>query len=565
MKTRLLMLLMALLTGLWVLQYGLAHYLFQGQVFQPYLAWKNAHHAFFSLGCISLVIITGLVLYRVFVNQQQILAQLQAAGSALRESRARFQKVTANLPGVAFQLTIKPDGTWEFSFISEKCRELFGVDADALQRDVGLGLGFVHPDDLTPLVAGIEEAVRLMQPWSWDGRFLVCGTCKWMQGFAQPERQPDGRILFDGLMIDITDLKHAEQALSKSRQMLQLVLDTIPSTVFWKDRDSVYLGCNRVFAKDAGLTNTADVVHKTDLDFAWKEHAPRLRADDLKVMETNTPKIGYDEPLIKADHLQHWLRTSKAPMRDGMGQVIGMLGTYEDVTERKQAEDQLRASLREKEILLREIHHRVKNNLQVISSLLSLQSQHIADPRDRRLFQESQSRVRTMALIHETLYRSQDLAQTDFAEYLHTLADELLHAFKTRDVRIRLEIEEHIRLSIEVAIPCALIIHELVTNALKYAFGAASQGAMESRPAAEILIAFHEEPGIGYWLAVSDNGCGLPEHVESGKSDSLGWSLIMALTEQVHGRLEIDRHGGTAVSICFPKENDKTNSTQRHL
>ena len=560
MKIRFLFLVLVLLTGVWVLEIGLDHYLFQTRVFHPYLELRNVYHELFMLGDITLVIlIVGFIFYGVSARQQQNLEKLQATHAALRESQVRYQKMTANIPGVVYQFAIKPDGSWTFAFISDKCRDLLGVEAAAVQRDASLVFGFVHPDDLVSLIANIEESARLMKPWVWDGRFLVCGTCKWLRALAKPERRPDGSILFDGLMIDVTELKHVEQAFFKSRQMLQLVLDTIPSAVFWKDRDLVYLGCNRVFAKDAGLEDSADVVHKTDLDFEWKEaQAPRFRADDLEVMETNTPKIGYDEALIKADHSRHWVRTSKAPMRDGEGKVIGLLGTYEDVTERKQAEDLLRASLREKEVLLKEIHHRVKNNLQVISRLLNLQSQYIVDPHDLLMFQESRSRVRTMALIHESLYRSRDLAQTDFAKYLHILTDELLHAFKVRDVRIKLEVEECIRLSIDMAIPCALIIHELVTNALKYAFCDAPQLNAEARPAGrgqpEILVAFGEEPGAGYRLIVSDNGSGLPEHVESGKSGSLGWSLIIALTEQVHGRLEVDRSGGTAVRICFPKE-----------
>ncbi len=551
MKTRLLMLMFTLLAGVWILDVGLDRFFLSwGTGGQGWLELKRDYAGLFILGEATLVIaIAVLVFYRLVSSQQDTLERLGATHAALQDSQARFQKMTANVPGVVFQFAIRPDESWVFTFVSDKCRDLFGVEAEAIQRDSSLVFGFVHPDDLVSMIAAIEEAARRMQPWQWHGRFLVCGTCKWLRGAARPERRPDGSVLFDGLIIDITELKQAEQALARSNQMLQLVLDTIPSAVFWKDRDSVYLGCNRVFAQDAGLADTAAIVRKTDLDLVWREQASAFHADDRQVMDSNTPKFSYDEPLVKADRSRHWLRTSKVPMRDGEGQVIGVLGTYEDVTERKAAEDRLHASLREKEVLLKEIHHRVKNNLQVVSSLLRLQAGQILDPRDLRVFEESQSRVRAMGMIHESLYQSGDLAQTRFAEYLRLLADDLLHAYRTCAVDLRLEVASQIRLGIDLAIPCALIIHELVTNALKYAF---VSGAVGGKPP-QIRIAFEESPGGEYRLEVSDNGGGLPEIAASGQKETLGWSLVRALTEQLHGRLAIDRGGGTAVRIVFPR------------
>ncbi|MBU4198630.1 MAG: sensor histidine kinase [Verrucomicrobia bacterium] len=234
-----------------------------------------------------------------------------------------------------------------------------------------------------------------------------------------------------------------------------------------------------------------------------------------------------------------------------------MAGIFRDITERKQADDLIRASLREKEVLLKEIHHRVKNNLQVISSLLNLQSQYIVHPHDLQLFRESQMRLRTMALIHEKLYQSSDLSQTNFAEYLGQLTEELLRLYKIHDVRIRVDVEAHIRLGIDLAIPCALIVHELVSNSLKHAFAAThpAKSAEDRKAHHEIRVGFRDDPGAGFLLLVGDNGVGLPPHIEMENTKSLGWQLITALTLQIHGRLTINRSHGTEVQIRLPKEN----------
>ncbi len=582
MKIRLLLLTLAVIAGLWALEIGVDFGLSRTGACPAFLQFKTDYRPFFLLGdCLLAALVASLIFFGAGARPAMPVRRLDAAGQrppgqedqwqriirrllttndALNASQAATpaapapgRTVADNIPGVIFELRVQPDGAWSFLFVSEKCRDMIGVEAAAIQADAEVLLNFVHPDDIGALQAGFAEAVRQLQPWSGEARFLVCGTCKWLKSIARPERQPDGSTLFDGVIIDITDLKRTEQELRQSRQMLQLVLDTIPSAVFWKDRDSVYLGGNRVFARDAGLAGTADAAHKTDLDFVWREQAAKYRAGDRQVMETNTPQLGFEEPLLNVAQSRRTVRTNKVPLRDEAGKVIGILGTYEDITERKQAEELVRAALREKEVLLKEIHHRVKNNLQIISSLLSLQSQRIADPRDLDLFQESQTRVRTMALIHENLYQADDLAQTDFAAYLRSLAGELQRAYQVQSVRIAVAADDGIRLGIDAAIPCALIVHELVTNAFKYAFVAAARGGAERRAQAdEIRIDLRREPGGGLRLAVSDNGIGLPERFGQDKTRALGWHLIKALVNQLHGRLEIARQNGTTVRIYLP-------------
>lgn len=217
-----------------------------------------------------------------------------------------------------------------------------------------------------------------------------------------------------------------------------------------------------------------------------------------------------------------------------------------DITERRREEEKLRASLREKEVLLKEIHHRVKNNLQIISSLLNLQSAHIRDPRALEVFKEGQGRVRSMALIHEKLYQSADLARVDFSEYISNLAAYLFRSYEVNAGAVKLSVEaEDVLLGVDTAIPCGLIINELVSNSLKHAFPGGTGGSINItlRPAgAERLT-----------LIVADDGVGLPGGFDARDTPSLGLQLVNTLARQLGGKVSVAEGAGTTFSITFRK------------
>ena len=217
-----------------------------------------------------------------------------------------------------------------------------------------------------------------------------------------------------------------------------------------------------------------------------------------------------------------------------------------DITERKREEEKLKSSLREKEILLKEIHHRVKNNLQIISSLLNLQSGHIRDPRALEVFKEGQGRVRSMALIHEKLYQSDDLARVDFYEYISNLAAYLFRSYEVNSGAVTLNVEsEDVLLGVDTAIPCGLIINELVSNSLKHAFPGGGSGSINItlRPAGPERLT----------LAVSDDGIGLPPGFDVRNTPSLGLQLVNTLARQLGGEVEVTGGAGAEFKITFRK------------
>jgi two-component sensor histidine kinase len=216
---------------------------------------------------------------------------------------------------------------------------------------------------------------------------------------------------------------------------------------------------------------------------------------------------------------------------------------FRDISEDKRVESQLKSIIREKEVLLKEIHHRVKNNLQVISSLLSLQSAHAVDPKTVELFRESQNRVKSMALVHERLYRSENMIEVDFGEYVRTVVVQLARSYGKGHITCSVEADD-VRLAVDAAIPCGLMVNELVSNALKYAF--------PDRDAGEIHVSLRNLPDAHMELVVKDNGIGFPEEVNFRSHTTMGMMLVTSLTDQLGGMVDLERDNGTRFTVKFP-------------
>jgi len=222
--------------------------------------------------------------------------------------------------------------------------------------------------------------------------------------------------------------------------------------------------------------------------------------------------------------------------------VETFINTASVAIQRKSAEDVIVKSLREKEVMLKEIHHRVKNNLQIVSSLLELQAHQITDEATRALFSDSQSRVKSMALVHERLYRSTDLAHINYKIYLEELVEYLFSTFTRKNIRYEIDADE-IMLDIDSAVPSGIIINELVTNSLKYAFPDGREGLIR------LSLRQHKDYVL---LEVSDNGIGMPESMNLADSKTLGLELVLALIEQLNASFELNRGNGTRFSIKIP-------------
>jgi PAS domain S-box-containing protein len=277
---------------------------------------------------------------------------------------------------------------------------------------------------------------------------------------------------------------------------------------------------------------------------------PATRAKQQELLDSVGVIRGYEMRVMCFDSSMIWLRDTCRAVRNQQGEIIYYEGMLEDITERRAADEQIRKSLAEKETLLKEVHHRVKNNLQVICSLLNLQAGQIRDTRDLEMFMESQDRVRSMAMVHERLYQSPDLAEIDFGEYARNLATHLVRAYGRSTTPVALSVEARgMSLGVDDAVACGLIINELVSNSLKHAFREGQGG--------KIWVTLFPSAGENL-LTAGDDGVGLPPSVSLDNADTLGLQLVSTLTEQLDGRIEVRRGPGTEFKIRFPRKETQS-------
>ena len=250
---------------------------------------------------------------------------------------------------------------------------------------------------------------------------------------------------------------------------------------------------------------------------------------------------------IYEKNLGGYFLVSASPIKDNEGNLLGSIYIAHDITKRKEIEKALVKTSAEKDILMKEIYHRVKNNLMVLSSLLNLQSRYYKDKDITEVFKEIQNRAKSMALIHERLYKSDDLKHINFTEYLETLSKDLYNTYTTDKnlIKLILKIEE-VELDVDTSIPLGLILNELLTNSLKYAFPDERSG--------EIKIELHRNKDGKIQLSVIDNGIGFPADLDYEHSDSLGMLIINSLTDQIDGKIILEQINGTKFTVIFENQ-----------
>lgn len=342
--------------------------------------------------------------------------------------------------------------------------------------------------------------------------------------------------------------KRVDEALRFSEKLYRATVDSLRELIHVVDRDQRIILQNRSLRlRNEKVGLAPDILGMTFLE-AFPNFGSEITGLYQRVFETGEQINLIAERNFNGE--EYIYDTDIVPIIEN-GRAERAITVLRDITAEKKAEEQVNTALREKEVLLREIHHRVKNNLQVMTSLLSLQADYIQDPYTLTLFYEAQSRMRSMALIHEELYQSRDLARIDYQEYVEKLTANLVQVFsKNPNIEIVLDLSD-IFFGVEAAIPCGLIINELVTNALKYAFPHDSKGTIAIR-----LKALSADPDqTNYLLTVEDDGVGIPADVDFENTETLGLQLVNILVRQLKGRVSLDRTGGTHFKIEFAEKN----------
>lgn len=449
--------------------------------------------------------------------------------AALRTSEERFRYVVNNLKEVVFQTDIT--GLW--TFLNPAWQEITGF---TVEESLGTQfLDYVHVDDrernnqlFLPLIERKKEYCR------HEVRYITkFGGFRWIEVFARLVFDANNQITGTaGTLNDITVRKQADEALQKQRIAIEAAIDGVALL----DDSGRYTYLNQTHVDMFGYSHPDELIGRD-----WQ----RLYSENELAHFTN-------EAFPELAKTGKWRGTVTATRLDGstfaeevsLTQIEGggLVCVCRDITDRIEAEQFILNSLKEKEVMLKEIHHRVKNNMQIVSSLLNLQLDHLQDETARNLFIESQNRIASMALVHEKLYQSNDLSRIDFTDYLSDLTENLaaILGAHTRNISFVLKSAD-VHLGIDTAIPCGLIINELVSNAYKHGFPKGGPGQVTL--SLEALADGHLQ------LEVADNGRGIPPDLDLRKTKSLGMQLVHTLVQQLRGTLEVKRENGTRFTI----------------
>jgi PAS domain S-box-containing protein len=495
----------------------------------------------------------------------------RSAESALKESEEKYHNLFQQSNDAIFI----HDLSGRIIDINQKALDLFGYTDDEI---LSLNIADLHPS--TVLTKSKLAFDTISQTGSVDfeidfkksngdiftaqvsSSIFFAGGTKLIQGIVRDISEQKRAKQIQSVLFNITEATSSARDLDELLKVIHSQLGTLIDTTnfyvaLYDEGSNLYSFPYIVDEFEEDDTFTPQELTKSLTDYVRRTGMPLLADEDThnKLMKTGEVNLVGTESKI-------WMG---APLKTP-GSVIGVVvvQSYKDDTiysekdmellsyisdhiamaiNRKRADEKIKSSLREKDVLLKEIHHRVKNNMQIISSLLRLQSKDIQDEDTRKLFDVSQNRIRSIALIHETLYQSEDLSRIDFARYAKKLATHLTSIYSPEGQRIDLKLEvENAFLDINKAIPCGLIINELVSNALKHAFP-------ENR-AGEIHLLLKSTDGTTK-LEVKDTGVGFPEGINFKATDSLGLQIVNDLVRQLEGDIQLLRKNGTVFRVTF--------------
>lgn len=407
----------------------------------------------------------------------------------------------------------------------------------------------IHPEFREKVFLGYDKSISERSEYSRKFKIITGDSEeRWVHSRCRHYTDKRGVVIRSlGTIQDITDDVIAEKKASEQAKFFETLLETIPLPVFHKDKDGKYLGCNQAFALLTGKSKDY-IIGRTVFDLFDEKTAVFLSEKDNPMLNKSGVQITEAEIPDSRDNIRNMI-ISKAEISGSDGEDRIVIGVMQDITILKRTKKNLRKSLEEKNVLLQEVHHRVKNNLASITGILEIEKSRIKDEDALRFLDEAENRIQSMVIVHESLYHSDNVGEIDAQVHFKNLFESVLTSYSPpSDVKLLLD-TSGCKIDINSAIPCSLVVNEILTNSMKYAFSGRSEGEIK------INLKCHDKY---YHLSVSDDGIGIPEDISPEKSKTLGIKVIYNIVSlQLMGEISLDRKNGTKWEITWPrKETD---------
>lgn len=460
----------------------------------------------------------------------------------------RFEKFGVHLPGFIYQYRLRPDGTAHLPFASKAIITIFGITPEVLQEDASAIFDRIHVDDRERISSAIRISAEKLSDWHQEYRVVhTDGRIIWVEDFSTPQLLEDNSIVWSGYLTDITARKKIELNLKESRDRYLSIIDHLPGFVFRIDaKTNVITFFNGQVREIIGHSAEHFLMKSIS---SWRNlvHPDDISGVDKSVNGSIATRTRYEcEYRLKTPQgLEKWIWERGKGIYSESGELQKIEGFATDISAQKKAEERIRLALKEKELLVKEIHHRVKNNLQVISSIIYLKSTSLKNIELKSFFEETRQKIRAISLIHERLLETENVSEIEISDYLRRLIKDLERLNFKDETGIVIEFRaEPVSVNLDQAIYCGLILNELVTNSIKHAFTDEISG--------RITISL-TRTSTGFEFVISDNGISLPEGIEPGSTTSFGMQLLYIFIKQLHANFSINRQAGTTFRITFPE------------
>ena len=469
-----------------------------------------------------------------------------------QEKLGQNQRFTRNLIDSSLDMILAVDNENIINEVNQSAIQKFGYEHNEL---IGKKPNILY--------ANKHEYVKVKNELNKNGRFIgeIQNIDKNGRIFssvlsASMIKNAEGEVIGAmGISRDITEIKDVERVISKQSSTIKSIFESNSNMLIWIVNDSLeYVSYNNSFYNAAKLLigkspENGASIDRTIINRITKEERVHFISHFKRALSGTNQQ--FEIMLTDVRQNEFWLEIYLSPIILADGDIREVACLAHEITDKKLVERKMKESLKEKEILLKEVHHRVKNNLQVISSILNLQSSYIEDENTLSILRESQNRIKSMSFIHESLYQTKNFSSINFTDYIVNLTKNLVHSYQITSGNIEFKYEvEKIDLELDQAIPCGLIANELVSNALKYAFPDNSKGQIK-------LILSENENEIS--LGIEDNGVGLPKDIDHENTNTLGLQLVMTLVEQLDGNIDLKSENGTNYLITFERQNHTNN------